>query len=78
MTRASVLRFHHGEKPPLQECPLVKNDKPESALPEPDKSVGGTFHYDKRGAFVRHEPPTQPHTEHPAPASTDEGAAPSA
>lgn len=27
---------------------------------EPDKSVGGTFHYDKDGNFERHEPTTKP------------------
>jgi len=26
----------------------------------PDKSVGGTFHYDAQGHFVRHDPPTAP------------------
>lgn len=26
--------------------------------PHPDKSLGGTFHYDKDGKFIRHDPAT--------------------
>jgi len=30
-----------------------------SKVKEPDKSVGGTFKYDKEGNFVEHEPTTK-------------------
>lgn len=35
----------------------------------PDKSAGGTFHYDAQGNFVEHKPPTKPAQKTPSEAA---------
>ena len=33
----------------------------------PDRTLGGTFHYDEQGNFVEHIPPSKPRDAKPAP-----------